>query len=60
MAELVCNFNYNEPIMKYFTGFERADEVDMKEIYDQIENVKFINVNGLYWTYLRDSYHIID
>ena len=43
--------------MKYFTG---TKEVDMEKMYEQIENVKFINVDGLYWTYLRDSFHIID
>lgn len=46
--------------MKYFTGFERADDVDMEKMYAQLENVKFVNVDGLYWTYLRDSFHIID
>lgn len=48
--------------MKYFTGRARASKVDIEKVYDQIENVKFINSHeeGLYYTFLRDIKPVFD
>ena len=62
IAELVCKFNNHKDIMKHFIGRKRANRVTAEDMYDQIENVKFItdNEKGLYWTFLRDIKPVFD
>ena len=33
LSELVCKFNHNKPIMKYFTGKLKAYKVDIEKYY---------------------------